>query len=254
MHKEFLSSLCYMLKMRATDTYKDLRTAVEKILTIIPDTDDMLVAAKAGGGEGDAAGEAATILSLAGLVEAEEVERLVETRLSERPVAPDEVLTMLALGADADLASVTAAVLSLKNPVGMVPRSELDRATARIAELDEKAGAARIDELVASNSTRVTPALEPEIRELARSNFALAQATVAKLPEQKPEKVATQPPPVGSLPDAGRANMSFHGGEIEVDPDSATLEARVEAHRKASAGKFKTYIEAYADLKKQGAA
>lgn len=248
--KEFITSLRYALGMRLTDTMKDLRAALEKILAKIPDTEDMIAEARvdadgeATSGEREATSvEGTTMLSLLGLIEAQEVDRLVEARLAERPAAPPEVLTALSLAADTDLAGVLAAVLALKSPAGMVPLAELEAAKAHIAELDEKAGAARIDELVAKNRTRITPALEPEIRTLAATNYELAVATVAKLPEQRPEGVASSPPPASAADDFATQGLTgeLAGETVQFDARGAAIKARCEA---IMAEKHVSYSEA----------
>lgn len=255
--KDLITQLRYTLGMRLTDTLKDLRVSLTKILNAIPDTDDMIAELRAGEAEGEAAEDgdetkALTLLSILGLVANEEVERMVAARASAQPIAAPEVLALLGLEKGADLAALTAAVITLKNPADMVPRAEHEKALTRIAELDEKAAASRIDELVTANRTRITPAIEASIREIAKTNWDLAVLTVAKLPEQKPEQVAKQPAPAGVAEVTTPSSITLRGQELEVDMDSATLVARVEAHQKASMGKLRSYGEAFEDLKRNG--
>lgn len=248
--KELISQLRYALGMRLTDSFKDLRTALEKVIKKIPDSDDMLAEAKAGGGEGEEASTLETLLEALGLIPAEELEAKIEARLKDRPLLAPELAKVLGVDAAADLATVTARVLSLTSPADMVPRAEHEAVLARLAALDETAKTSAIDELVRANAARLTPALESHIREIAQTNFELAKATVEKLPEQKPAPIAKGTAPDGT--ESAEAKVALEGElagrPVRFDEEGAKIKARVEA---IMAEKGISYMEANEIRKKE---
>jgi phage I-like protein len=99
---------------------------------------------------------------------------------------PADVLTLMGLEATATPAKVKATILGLKNPTGMVAASEHAKVMARVKELEGQLDAStktsKIDKLVASNKTKLPPALETEIRKIAASSgYEAAEAIVREL-------------------------------------------------------------------------
>jgi len=218
--RDWMQSLIYMLNLPYTATAEEVREHGQRMLDAVGDSES--AADKPASGE--------TIAAAIGFVPETEVEARVEAALKEKgeAVASAEVLTLLGVEADADLASVTAAVIQLRHPDGMVPAEEHESVLARLAELDETARTDRVEKLLASNTTKLTPATKEEFRKIATSNFALAEATLAKMPElrSKGSVSATTAPPAAPERETQKATIETPEGERLVDPDKAAIVAR----------------------------
>lgn len=208
-------------------------------------------------------GELPDDIEAAARAEGIEADALVETLVglgappAEGTVTAKVLLGELELPEGASLAQVQAKVLSLKSPAHMVAKADHD---AVVAERDRlkteleaaKAGsvAQQIDALVAANKTKLPPAKEKRIREIAKSQgLEQAKAVVALLEDVAPTGAAAQ---VAAAPEAPAtpvaAKALYKGNEIEVDEERATLAAKVTAHQRQKG--LGSYAEAYADLVK----
>jgi len=234
--KEFLKSLMGLATIKATSTVSSLIASVKSALAELEKLDgNQTIAASAG----DAIAEADKEKPLAELIGI-----AIASATAKTVVASKEVLALLGLKEDADLATVTATVVALKHPADMVSRAEYDKVVAKLAEVDKTTASARIDDLMKANRDRLgAPGseLEKDMRKIAATNFDLAKSTIEKLPVQKPKSVAGEEPPEEKHSTVA-TKMTVRGEEVKVDAESAALVAKIEAYQREH--KIPTYAEA----------
>lgn len=234
--RDWMQSLIYFMNLPATSKPEEVREHAQRMVDSIG-TESAEAA--------DKPKEGATIAAAIGFVPETELAARVEAALKEKGeiVASAEVLTLLGVEASADLATVTAALIQLRHPEGMVSAEEHAKVLARLAELDETAKTDRVEKLLASNATKLTPATKEEFRKIANSNFALAEATLAKMPELRSQgsvSAATAPPAEPQL-ETKEATIETAEGERRVDPEKAAIAAR---NREIMKEKDVSYAEA----------
>jgi phage I-like protein len=179
-------------------------------------------------------------------------------------VASKEVLEILELPTDANLATVQAKVIGLKTPVGMVAKADHDKVVAelaaaktQIATLSAKSEDDKLEALVSANKAKLPPAKEKEIRAIAKAHGLEHATKVVELlevvhPAQAAAKADESPAPPKE--EIATAKVTVGGQERSAIAGSVTLSAKVEAHQAASAkaGKTLTYAQAYDELRTRG--
>lgn len=223
--KELISSLRYTLGLRMTDTFKDLKAALQKIVNAIEDSDEMLATAKQDLGAEVEIKDEMTIAEILGLVEAKQAGSEADAAKPQIVAAP-ELLTLLGVAADADLATVSAKVVELKHPADMVARSEYEAIQAKLAEFDGAEKERRVNALIEAHRDQITPAQEADVRAIAATNFELAKSMVEKLPKQRPTQADAPAPKqtvVVAKTDDDKATPA-----VRVNAESALIKAKNE--------------------------
>ncbi|MCU1350289.1 MAG: Mu-like prophage FluMu protein [Acidobacteria bacterium] len=226
--KKWMVLLAAAVKRAATSTPAELATAFEAVVAALKETG------------AEAAGTDATVPIAAAL------------GFAEPGQMPGDVLTLLKLPATATTAQVQASILTLAHPADKVDKATYDTVVAAKTALEQQIAAAgatgAIEKLIVANRSRITPAMEPTIREFAKKDLALATAMVAALPEQHPNArgaLESIPPPEAE--DEANAFVTVGEGQMrKVEPLSAAVVTANKAIMAAAAkaGKPLTYREA----------
>lgn len=185
---------------------------------------------------------------------------LVAPAPAQPPVASKAVLDLLEIDERADLATVQAKVIALKAPVDMVPRAEHDAVVAELASAKQRLEAKtqesaeqELETLIAANKRKLSPVREREVRAIAKAHgIAHAKKVVELFEEILPAAQAKGAPPV---PETATAKMKVGERELDVEPESATLAAKVRMIQKELRAQNKpaTYGDAYAELQRREA-
>jgi phage I-like protein len=142
---------------------------------------------------------------------------------------PSEVLSILGLEQGAPIAKVQASLLTL------VARSDYDKLVAKVTELQGKLDASsktsEIDKLVAVNRTKLSPALERQVRAIAATSIDSAKSIVAELPVLVAgSTTAAAAEPNTPAADEGNTVVELPEGDFRVaEPNSAAVAASTRA-------------------------
>jgi phage I-like protein len=241
----------------ATATNNDVRKLIETYLAAIPADDNLFVfdsadgdtvAASLGVTFGDAAPAPAT--------EAEPAE----------VVAAKAVLEELELEEGATLAQVQARIVDLRTPAGMIATSvhqavvaERDELKNQLAQLEATTEEEKLNQLIAANRRKVTPAKEPFVRRMAKSHgLAHAAEVVKNMADALPTEdlAAAAPPPAEPPVDTTQisATRRVRDKELPVDQESALRKLKVEGIQKEKPELNLSYAQANEELKRREAA
>lgn len=238
--KTFLEKLKSALGAKLTAAKAELAALVEAL------PDDVTAAAKA-----ESLDLEATLAGLAGYA-------LVP---SSGALAAKAVLEVLGLPEAASLAQVQAKVIQLKSPPDMVAKAdhdkvvkELEETRTALAKATAQTAEQRLEQLIVANRAKLPPAKEREVRAIAKAQgVEQAEKVVELLDPVLPETdEQVKNAPVAPAPETVATSRTVRGAELAVDPESAMIAAKVEAHMQASGGKLTSYAAAYEDLKTKG--
>ncbi|MGA7616323.1 MAG: phage protease, partial [Thermoanaerobaculia bacterium] len=204
---EIIERLQYMLGLPVTTTLSELKAAVQRVIDALPDGDQMLFEVGAAKSDGSPATIAEVLMQTA-------KSEPDDAGAVELPVASAEVLELLEIEDDADLATVQAKLIELRSPAGVVTReehdaviAERDAAKAELAQLSAKSAEEQLDALIAANRPKVTPAKEPWVRQLAKKHgIEHAKEVISKMADELPRAQArgTDPAPEAPPVQAGQ--------------------------------------------------
>jgi hypothetical protein len=230
---ELAERLLYFLNLATTSTNNELRTELAKVLGVIPQNDDMVIAPQ---GEQTTAAKK-TLLEFIGLFKA--VAGAIDTK---------SILGELELADNATLAQVQAKVASLK--LDHPDQAEFEQLSAKVKELETENATLKtsgskdaLEQLVASNKAKLPPAKETWFRALvAKHGIDHGREVLKNLEEVKPRKQAEGTEPTFVPTTTGETKtVSFGGKDVPVDPDSLVIKAKVEAIQRENPEKWGDY-------------
>lgn len=216
----------------ATLTCKSARGLFKELAEAIPDEESLLSAKLEGSPK--------SLFSALGVIEASAV-----------PVASKEVLELLELGDGATLAQIQAKVIELRTPADTVPRSELEALQAKVTELEAKTTEQSIEQFIASNRKRITPAREVFVREAFKKHgLDHVRQIVATWKDELPARQAGEEPKEEEQGTATLKGLPRGYDGYEVNSDGAAIAAKVKVIQKEKGCDYRTAV---AELRKREA-
>jgi phage I-like protein len=158
----------------------------------------------------------------------------IEPEEQEPDTRYGEICELVDLDESAPLKKVKAAILKLSN--GKVDQAEHDRVVAELKTATTNAASQTVEQLIAANVKKLTPALTVKFRKIASRNLDEAKELLEDMPEQ--------------LPVSKGADVA--GREEELDPISETVEVGDGEVRKTDPESSAIATSVYAIMKEKG--
>jgi phage I-like protein len=240
----------------STATNNDVRNLLSKILEQIPGNDDLFIFDNSAGD---------TVAASMGITFGDAAAAAEPVPVTE-VVAAKAVLEDLELPETATLAQVQAKLVDLRTqPEGMIAASvhagvvaERDALKTKVAELEAKTDEEKLEQLIATNRRKVTPAKEDFVRRIAKAHGLTHTTEVVKnMADALPaEDLAAKEPPTPPAVDTTQIAATRRVGnkDVPVDQGSALRRAKVEAIQKEKPELKLTYAQANDELKRRESA
>lgn len=175
-----VESLRYTIGRPVTVTGNEMRADLQKIIDVIPATDDMILLEDEAQSAEHKDKTIAHLLGDDAIVVAAQRGGDVAPAAVVPPAVPKPVLVALGVAEDTDADGAALAVMNLK--ASTVPMAKYRELEQQFATATQKSGKERGAFLISSNRAKIRPELDEDILRMADENFALAQRFVDALP------------------------------------------------------------------------
>ncbi len=185
----FLESLRYTLGRPVTVTGNEMRADLQKIMDLIPASDDMIFLTEDNNATKQKDQTIADLLGDAKLAAAaqkstdattsDDATKIAEATTAAATAALAPVLVALDMK-DGDGKAAALAILGLKATT--VPATRVRELEAELEAASAKTDEDRLELLISSNKAKLTPHVEAEVRRVAKQSFDLAKTFVDALP------------------------------------------------------------------------